>query len=949
MTPERWQQVERLYQAALEREPSQRAAFLKEACAGDEVVRQEVESLLAYEPQAETFIEAPVLQEAAQGVSADQARSLVGRQLGSFKILSLVGAGGMGEVYRARDDRLGREVAIKVLPAEVASDRDRLRRFLREARSASTLNHPNVATIHEIGEDGVHFITMEYVAGQTLAAKIQGRPLETAEIVEIAVQVADALEEAHSQGITHRDIKPANIMLKPRGQVKLLDFGLAKATQPGGQTTASDISTVAKTETGVVLGTVQYMSPEQLLGKEVDHRTDLFSLGVVLYEMATGHRPFSGACMSETIDRLLHAQPQAVARFNYNMSAELERIIIKALEKDREVRYQSAKELLVDLKRLKRDMDSGKLAVAPAARRGHRRSLIWAAALLVALAGGGIALWLTRSSGEAPEAHLNAVPLTSYPGFETDPSFSPDGNQVAFSWNGEGQDNFDIYVKLIGSGPPLRLTDHQSREFSPVWSPDGRSIAFLRELSRQKLEVLLIPALGGPERKLTEVAASPWLKGPYLAWSPDGKWLAVVDASSPESYGLFMLSPESGERLRLTAPPVQSAGDSGPAFSPDGRSLAFIRTATFAVSDLYLLPLSDSLQPIGEPKRLTFDNRDNASPAWTPEGREIIFSSGQFNNRSLWRMAVSDSAKPQQWATAGENNFCPAISRQGRRFVYSRQVGDVNIWRLDLGAHGKASAPTNLIHSTRGDTNAQFSPDGKRIAFVSDRSGNIEIWVCDSDGSNPVQLTSFGSLTVDPRWSLDSERIAFISTPENQWEVYQISANGGKPQRLTAHPASDDTASWSRDGKWIYFGSNRSGDQQVWKMPSSGGEAVQVTRKGGFDPFESLDGKVVYYEKDNGLWKVPVEGGAETRVLESINDFGNFALVEEGIYFIPAANSATDSSIQFFSFATGKIKQIARIEKPTDMGLSVSPDRRWILCSQIDQVGSDLMLVENFR
>ena len=292
-------------------------------------------------------------------MAENPAQSLVGQQVGPYKIHSLLGMGGMGEVYLAQDPRLDRTIALKILPAELASDPDRIRRFIREARAASGLKHPNVATIYEIGKsDEFHFIAMEYVEGQTLGNKIGGRPLPIAEIVEIGIQVADALDEAHRKRITHRDIKPANLMLTSREQVKILDFGLAKVTQSEGQVLGSDISTVVKTETGLVMGTVQYMSPEQVLGKEVDHRTDIFSLGVVLYEMATGRLPFTGTSTSETMDRVLHGQPEAIARFNYNVPADLERIIRKCLEKDRERRYQSARDLLIDLKNLKRESDS---------------------------------------------------------------------------------------------------------------------------------------------------------------------------------------------------------------------------------------------------------------------------------------------------------------------------------------------------------------------------------------------------------------------------------------------------------------------------------------------------------------------------------------------------------------------------------------------------------------
>ena len=442
----------------------------------------------ALKDQAESFIEVPALEVAAKGMAQNQAQSLVGRQVGPYKIHSLLGVGGMGEVYLAQDPRLDRAIALKILPTELASDPDRIRRFIREARAASGLKHPNVATIYEIGKsDEFHFIAMEYVEGQTLADKISGRPLPIAEIVDIGIQVADALDEAHRKGITHRDIKPANLMLTSREQVKILDFGLAKVTRPEGQALGSDISTVVKTETGVVMGTVQYMSPEQVLGKEVDHRTDIFSLGVVLYEMATGRLPFTGTSSSETMDRVLHGQPEAIARFNYDVPAELERIIRKCLEKDRERRYQSARDLLIDLKNLKRDSDSGKAAeVLPRRERWEERLTFrrsrwrWAwAALLPVLLVAGFFAWRAWRAPESTEP-LRAVPLTTLPGVQRYPSFSPDGNHVAFTWTGPKQDNPDIYVQQIGAGSPLRLTTDPSNDYNPVWSPDGRWIAFLR-------------------------------------------------------------------------------------------------------------------------------------------------------------------------------------------------------------------------------------------------------------------------------------------------------------------------------------------------------------------------------------------------------------------------------------------------------------------------------------
>jgi serine/threonine protein kinase/tetratricopeptide (TPR) repeat protein len=355
MTPERWRQVDRLYKSALKQGGDQRSAFLKQACGGDEALLREVESLFVTQ-ESVGKLPIPPLESVPNSIAEEPA---IGRLIGSYKILALLGEGGMGQVYRARDSRLGREVALKILPPVLRFDPERMQRFVREARAASALNHPNVAHIYELGDaEGVSFIAMEYVTGQTLQSKMTGDPLDVPFIVEIGIQVTDALDEAHSKEIIHRDIKPANLMLTPRGQLKVLDFGLAKFAGPEADSTATSRRQTISTP-GAVMGTVPYMSPEQLLGREVDNRTDIFSLGVVLYEMTTGRLPFAGASPSERMDHTLHSQPEAIARFNYSVPPELERVIRKCLEKDPERRFQSARELLVDLKNLKRDSESG--------------------------------------------------------------------------------------------------------------------------------------------------------------------------------------------------------------------------------------------------------------------------------------------------------------------------------------------------------------------------------------------------------------------------------------------------------------------------------------------------------------------------------------------------------------------------------------------------------------
>lgn len=427
MKSERWRQVDQLFQAALERAPEDRSAFIREACGDDDSLRREVEALLAADGEAGSLIETPAYAIAAPLIVEDNMPSLMGKTIGHYQIISLVGKGGMGEVYRARDTKLDRDVALKILPEETPADGERMRRFVREAKAASALNHPNVAHIYEIGQaEALSFIAMEYVEGWTLAARINGHPLETSEIVEIGSQIADALDEAHAKGITHRDIKPANVMLTPRGQVKVLDFGLAKIARPALPALASDISTLAKTASGVVMGTVPYMSPEQALGREVDHRSDLFSLGVTLYEMATGRSPFAGANTVETLDRILHAQPEAMALFNDGIPADLERILNRCLEKDRDQRYQSASDLLADLQALKRSLESGG-AAAPKASKPQSvtgkspprwRWALVAVCVLLAVAGafGLLNLWRQSAGVAKPPSSIAVLPLKNLSG-----------------------------------------------------------------------------------------------------------------------------------------------------------------------------------------------------------------------------------------------------------------------------------------------------------------------------------------------------------------------------------------------------------------------------------------------------------------------------------------------------------------------------------------------------
>ena len=568
-------------------------------------------------------------------------------------------------------------------------------------------------------------------------------------------------------------------------------------------------------------------------------------------------------------------------------------------------------------------------------------------------------LILPRLTSRTPSAVLRAVPMTSYQGAERYPSFSPDGTHISFTWDGENQDNFDIYTRAVGQEVPFRLTTDPAMDLSPAWSPDGQSIAFVRVRSDGSAGVFLTTPLSRAERQLTEVAA-PWMRvgffGPLLAWSPDGKWIVTADKMSTDApFGLVSTSVDTGRKRPLTSPRPKEGNDISAAFSPDGRSLAFIRVLSFPVSELYLLRLSDNLEPRGEPLRLSFDDRRTTSPVWSEDGEEIIVASGDVFSSRLYRIPADRPGQPREIESVGEAGPVLAISHHARRLAYVREVFDPNIWRLTLGeGGGVVGAPASFHASTRVDFNQQFSPDGKQVAFMSNRAGSTEIWVSDSDGANLRRLTSFGrTLTGCPRWSPGGERIVFQSNLNGQLDVYIVHVQSGLTERVTSEPGDENVPSWSRDGHWIYFHSNRSGEPQVWKARPDGSGARQVTRSGGFAALESPDGVSLYYSKGTGrgsaLWRMPVAGGEEVEVLPGISDWSTFAPVERGIYFIPTRGPTTPASVQYLSFADGRIRAILAIAKPVFVGLTASPDGTALLYTQIDQEGSDLMLAEGFR
>ena len=942
-------------------------------------------------------------------------------QLGRYRIKYSLAVGGMGEVYLAEDVHLERKVALKILPAEVAQNAERMQRFIREARTASALNHPNIAHIYEIGEDrGVNFIAMEFIEGKSLHAKIHAERSGLKELLKYFLQVAEGLAKAHAAGIVHRDLKPDNIMISTDGYAKILDFGLAKLVEPQNppgvnpenlNDAATEIFPQPLSAPGIIMGTAGYMSPEQAQGKrDIDQRSDIFSFGCILYEAVTRRQPFAGETVIDSLHKIVYSQPPPLTEFNRSASPDLQRIVRRCLQKNPEDRYQTIKDAAIELRELRDELRETTGDAYPAATRTtagshrsqngdqaaasgrktvalsndqlihttssaeylvneikrHKTGVFLTFAVFLALIGLGFGLYKFYYS-RAPltvSAPVKSVPLTSSPEIERNPALSPDGKQVAFVWTGEGNDkndNYDIYVKIVDAGTPLRLTSSPEREMSPAWSPDGRFIAFLRGSGENK-GFYMVPALGGAERKIADAygwngaSAQPHA----LDWSPDGKTLAVVDKASEEApWSIFLVSVETGEKRRVTTPPVGYTGDLLVAFSPDGRKLAFVRRVEAGVSDIFLIPVEG-----GEPAQVTRDALTIRGLDWTGDGERIVFSSERSGGyATLWTIPADGGAPPAPVAGTGENIAELSVSPQGSRLVYAQLSADTNLWRLEIPKYGgkgqpKTNPPAKFISSTRMEEDPQYSRNSKKIAYSSNRSGGFEIWVANSDGQNSVQLTSFNSsaVTGSPAWSPDGRFIAFDSRAEGNADIYVINADGGSPRRLSTGAAEDIVPSWSRDGRFIYYASKRTGRFEIWKMPATGGEAVQVTHDGGFISSESTDGRVLYFTKgrsDSSLWSVQIEGGTETKVIE--NDVGrSWTVAEQGIYFLSNGTRSTDPfTVEFFDFDKRQTTRLASIEKPSQVFAAnvatLSPDLQWIVYAQRDQLDYDVILIENFN
>ena len=873
MTPERWQQVKEIFNSAINYQPEERGQFISEACSGDEDLRSEVESLIASHERTGSFIDEPAF--AAAAFLPNEAELKPGRTIGSYEILSFISRGGMGEVYLAEDKRLGRKVALKRLPSTFVKDNDRLRRFEQEARAASALNHPNIITIFEISQVGSsHVIATEFVQGETLRARLSRSGLSLSETLDVAIQVADALSAAHKAGIIHRDIKPENIMLRPDGYVKVLDFGLAKLSEEASPAAISEAPTIqVRTGSGIVIGTAGYMSPEQARGLTVDSRSDIFSLGAMLYEMLARRKPFEGETPSDTLAAILKTEPLPLSRVTQGLPTELTRIVTKCLKKDREERYQVVKDLWLDLKALKQDLefqnvlrgseavDSARASVIageptaiqsgpqPTAERSGigtiteslsieiKRHKFGAALVLMVIALGlaagafGIYKLLNHENKVAHFSEISLARLTNS-GNVIHATISPDGKYIVYVLSDRSSQSLWIRQvntandKLIVQAAPVGY-------FGLSFSPDGSDVYYVLKANLDTGTLYRIPSLGGTPVKLLEKIDS------LVSFSPDGKQFVFIRAniSKAGNSSLVIANADgTGERdLVLKNFPERFAPlfFPGPSWSPDGKIIAASVATLGGGSKVAGYSVADGKEQILSQHPWTF----TARVEWLRDMSGLLVIAGDNPGAAqLWLINY-----PEGTARRITNDLSTyrhiVLTQDGKKFITIQTQVMVNLWIVPDGDTEKAyRLPTgNVSFYSSPANNATWTNDG-RIVFVSGEGGNPNIW---------------------------------ITSPEDNSERKQLTANGAFNFSPAATP----------DGKYIVFNVWRDGKKTLWRMNLDGSNPMQLTF-GIVDSFPSItpDSRSVIYvapfDSKPTLWKVSIDGGTPVRIMDHIASLG---------------------------------------------------------------------------
>jgi serine/threonine protein kinase/Tol biopolymer transport system component len=1016
MTPERWQQITDIFEAVLLRAAPDRAAFVAEACKGDEELRREVEELLASHDQAGRFIEEPAMAVAARQGGGDA--SLSGQLIAHYELLSLLGSGGMGDVYLAQDTRLGRKVALKLLPDYLAGDTQRTRLFSKEARAASALNHPNIITVYEIGHlDNHYYIAMEYVDGVTLREKIYREKAPLQKLLKYMQQVAEGLTKAHAAGIVHRDLKPDNIMITGDGYAKVLDFGLAKLVEqpkrPGAGAGSSEIATALLPQhslPGMVMGTVGYMSPEQAQGlvKEIDHRSDIFSFGCILYEAITRQKAFEGKDVLDSLHKIVHAPTPQIKETSPHAPDDLVRIVRRCLAKDPEKRYQSIKDVAIELEEVQQEL-KGLTQLEPTAspksshaeitgageqdvtastveatarptssaeyllgeiKRHRMGAVLIASALIMVLGISTLLLLLFRQgyfghnqvAGEMPDPFqkMKLTRLTTT-GRTIDATISPDGKYVAYTnlelgvtsamFGGAGTGS--IWIRQVATASNIRIVEPGHILRGLTFSPDGNYLYYRVLEANFPAKLFRIPVLGGDAQKVLDNSFSP------IGFSPDGKRIAFVRNHSPvvgDSNLIIANADGTDERIIATRNKGELFASPGrptaPVWSPDGKVLACARGINNGNPTLLEVQVEG-----GAERRIGTKNWSGIdSIAWLPDGSALMLtgrdqSSGQSQ---IWQ--VSYPSGESHRVTNDLNDYRGmSLTADFNVMVVVQTARQTNLWLMPNGKVSEARAITSGTGKYDGGWGISWTPDGKLI-YGSDASGNRDIWLLDINKGTQKQLTSNVRQNWYPMVTPDARYIIFSSDRGEVFGLWRMDMDGSNPKQLVTGPLSGEACSF--DGKWIVYSSVGSkGVPTLWKIGIEGGEPVQLNDQYWEElPSVSPDGKRIafqYFEVGAGtpisIGQLSLEGGEITKIAAApfrINPTMRWTPDGSAIAYIDNRGGA--GNIWALPVGGGAPKQLTDFKSDSVFWFDWSRDGKQLAVARGSQI-SDVVLISNFR
>ena len=1013
MTPERWRQITDLFEAALTREAAARPAFLAEACAGDDELRREVEAMLRSHEQAPDFIEEPAVAAAAR--QGGDGASLAGQTVAHYQVLSMLGSGGMGDVYLALDTRLGRRVALKLLPEYLSGDERRARMFTKEARAASALSHPNIVTVYDVGQAGGRFyIAMEYVEGETLRAHIHRERTPLAKLLKYLQQAAEGLAKAHAEGIVHRDLKPDNIMVTRDGYAKVLDFGLAKLVEPTRRPGAGDPSEVAtallppQSLPGMVLGTAGYMSPEQAQGKtaEIDQRADIFSFGCILYEAATGRKAFEGADVLDSLHKVVHAPTPRLGEVSPQVPADLERVVRRCLAKDPERRYQSIKDVALELEELlpalngqpefsrpapaepsqanavtdaagqttaaalpERTSSSAEYLVGGIKRHKTGVILVSAVLVVVAVAGAGLLLLLARRgyfgrqqpAGSAPVSfeRMKFTRLTTT-GKTSDAAISPDGKYVAYlnieSRGGVARDGgtASIWIRQLATGRDIKIVEpEQFISKGMTFSPDSNYLYYRTQEAGRAGWMYRISVLGGDAQKVVKNAFS------TVSFSPDGKRIAFIRNHSPvigESNVVIANADGTDERVvtthrggELFAIPTRPTA---PMWSPDGKVLACALLTAFngSVSLLEVQVEGGAERQIGTGRWSAID-----ALAWLPDGSGLMMTARDQSSpqTQIWHVAYPSGAARRVTNDLSEY-VGMSLSADAGAMVVAQAARETDIWLVPSERPAESRAVTSGKGKADGNWGICWTPDGK-LLYGSDASGNRDIWLLDPAKGTQKQLTKDARQNFYPRVTPDGQSVLFFSDRGDTFGLWRMDIDGGNQRQLISGPLLrfDITP----DGQWIVYG--RQGSRNIptlWRARIDGSEPMELNNEYWEEiPAVSPDGKQIafqYFGLGTGamnLGHMPIEGGGITKIAESPYRLGlTLRWTPDGSAIAYIDNRGGPGQIWAQPVGSGPPRKLTDFKSDYLYWFDFSRDGKQLAVAR-GVTTSDVVLISNFR